>query len=170
MLVIIEKIKKYVVLIFLSMTKTANFYDIVYVDHGNWDKVASSNIYPILSKFANLSAQAIPCSLAKTLPPYGTWSDHPRAMELFAQLVFEKYVDATFYLKTSRDYWPLSFVELQLSSSKLNVHDHMQDRNLIRVVTNEKIFQEFSHLLQRADYIIYNIPHEDEENDDDDEY
>ncbi|CAF4174044.1 unnamed protein product, partial [Rotaria sordida] len=67
-------------------------------------------------------------------------------------------------------YWPLSFVELQLSSSKLNVHDHMQDRNLIRVVTNEKIFQEFSHLLQRADYIIYNIPHEDEENDDDDEY
>jgi hypothetical protein len=38
---------------------------------------------------------------------------------LFEKLVLEKYVDATFQLKTSRDYWQLSFVDLQISSTKL---------------------------------------------------
>jgi predicted transcriptional regulator len=44
----------------------------------------------------------------------------------------------------------------------------MRDENLIREVNNEQIYQEFIHLIKPADLIIYNIRHEDEENDDDD--
>jgi hypothetical protein len=43
----------------------------------------------------------------------------------------------------------------------------MKAQNLIREVPNEQIYSEFIHLLKPVDYIIYSIPHEDEENDDD---
>ena len=38
---------------------------------------------------------------------------------MFEDLVLDKYVDATFPLRTSRDYWQLTFVDLKLSSSEL---------------------------------------------------
>ncbi|CAF3729709.1 unnamed protein product [Rotaria sp. Silwood1] len=153
-----------------QMTNIANKYDVVYLDYGNWEKVDSINIYPIRRKFTFLPAQAVPCSLAKTLPYNGTvWSDQPRAIELFEELVFEKFVDATFYPKSSRDYWPLSFVDLRLSSTKSNIHEYMKNEGLIREVSNEKIFHEFHHLLRPTDYIIYSIPYEGEENDDNDD-
>ncbi|CAF2854258.1 unnamed protein product [Rotaria sp. Silwood2] len=152
-----------------QMTKTDNLYDVVYLDYGNWSKVSSTDIYPILPKFACLPAQAVPCSLAKTLPLNGTWCSDPTATKLFEEIVLEKFVDATFYLKSSRDFWPLSFVDLRLCSSKLNVREYMKSKGLILEVPNENIFQEFYHLLKPADYIIYSIPHEAEENNDDDD-
>ncbi|CAF3662030.1 unnamed protein product [Rotaria sp. Silwood1] len=153
-----------------QMTNIANKYDVVYLDYGNWEKVDSINIYPIRRKFTFLPAQAVPCSLAKALPYNGTvWSDQPKAIELFEKLVFEKFVDATFYPKSSRDYWPLSFVDLRLSSTKSNIHEYMKNEGLIREVSNEKIFHEFHHLLRPTDYIIYSIPYEGEENDDNDD-
>lgn len=45
----------------------------------------------------------------------------------------------------------------------------MKSEDLIREVSNEEIFREFYHLLKRVDYIIYNIPYEGEECDDDDD-
>ncbi len=50
---------------FFLVTKTPNLYDVVFVDFGNWNKVASTDIHVLLPKFAMLTAQAIPCSLAK---------------------------------------------------------------------------------------------------------
>ncbi len=47
------------------MTKTPNLYDVVYLDFGNWDKVASTDLHTLLPKFAILTAQAVPCSLTK---------------------------------------------------------------------------------------------------------
>jgi hypothetical protein len=42
----------------------------------------------------------------------------------------------------------------------------MKEENLIQEVPNEQIYVEFNELLKPADYIIYSIPHEDEECDD----
>ncbi len=47
------------------MTKTADVYDVVFLDFGNWTKVATVDIHLLLPKFATLPAQAIPCSLTK---------------------------------------------------------------------------------------------------------
>jgi hypothetical protein len=43
----------------------------------------------------------------------------------------------------------------------------MKKENLIREVHNEEIYMEFNPLLKSADYIIYSIRHEDEDNIDD---
>jgi hypothetical protein len=43
----------------------------------------------------------------------------------------------------------------------------MKSRNLVREVPNEQIYLEFIHLFKPVDYIIYSIPHDGEENDDD---
>ncbi|CAF3926682.1 unnamed protein product [Rotaria magnacalcarata] len=96
-----------------------------------------------------------------------TWCKNPDAMDFFEDLVFNKYVDVIFHSRSPRNYWPLSFAELKLSSSKSNVHECMLKKHLIKEVSDEKIFQEFYHLLQPADHIIYSIPYEDEEHDDD---
>jgi hypothetical protein len=99
----------------------------------------------------------------------------------------DKHVDAIFYTKSSHEHWPLIFVDLKLSSTKIvrlrnsfilfnepqffffeDVRECMRDRNLIREVSNEEIYQEFIYLIKPVDYIIYSIRHEDEENDDDD--
>lgn len=40
-------------------------------------------------------------------------------MKIFEDLVLDKHVDVTFQLKTDRDYWPLTFVDLQISATKL---------------------------------------------------
>ncbi len=45
----------------------------------------------------------------------------------------------------------------------------MKNCNLIREVSNEEIYQEFSYLLKPVDYYIYSISHEGEENNDDDD-
>jgi len=47
------------------VTKTRDLYDVLYLDFGNWDKVASTDIHSLLPKFATLPAQAIACSLTK---------------------------------------------------------------------------------------------------------
>lgn len=47
------------------MTKIPNTFDVVFLDYGNWDRVASTDIHTILRRFAILPAQAIPCSLTK---------------------------------------------------------------------------------------------------------
>ncbi|CAF1418150.1 unnamed protein product [Rotaria magnacalcarata] len=147
--------------------KTINSYDVVYIDYGNWNQVPSTDIRSIERKFTDFPAQAIPCSLHKSLPINSTWCKNPDAMDFFEDLVFNKYVDVIFHSRSPRNYWPLSFAELKLSSSKSNVHECMLKKHLIKEVSDEKIFQEFYHLLQPADHIIYSIPYEDEEHDDD---
>ncbi|CAM2720789.1 unnamed protein product [Rotaria socialis] len=147
--------------------KTINSYDVVYIDYGNWNKVRPTDIHSIERKFTTFPAQAIPCSLHKSLPIYGTWCENPDTMNFFEDLVLNKYVDVIFHSKSPRNYWPLSFAELKLSSSKSNVHECMLEQRLIKEVSNEKISQEFYHLLKSADHIIYSIPYEEEEHDDD---
>ena len=44
----------------------------------------------------------------------------------------------------------------------------MRESNLIREVSNDQIYLEFNYLLKEPDFIIYSIPHEGEENEDDD--
>jgi hypothetical protein len=44
----------------------------------------------------------------------------------------------------------------------------MKDAGYIRETSNEQIYIEFGQLLTPQDYIIYSIPHEDEDNDEDD--
>ena len=47
------------------VTETNGLYDVVFVDYGNWDRVALTDIRTLLPKFATLTAQAIPCSLTE---------------------------------------------------------------------------------------------------------
>ena len=63
-----SKIKIYTKFFYMSVflvTKTPDLYDVVYLDFGNWNKVASTDIHILLRKFSILTAQAIPCSLTK---------------------------------------------------------------------------------------------------------
>ena len=49
----------------MIVTKTPDLYDVVFLDYGNWNKVALSDIHTLQPEFATLTAQAIPCSLTK---------------------------------------------------------------------------------------------------------
>ena len=121
-----------------SVTKVADCYDVVYLDYGNYEKVPDVLLHELEAEFSLLTAQAVPCSLSKvrvdleakknrcsffslsqTLPVNNQWVDHPEAVEYFKELVSGKFVDATFYLKQSNSFWPLSFVDLKLSVSKI---------------------------------------------------
>ncbi|CAF1582301.1 unnamed protein product [Adineta ricciae] len=136
-------------------------YDVVYLDYGNWHPVAKSDIHPLLPRFASLPAQGIACSLTKSLPKHGSdWEASPAAVEHFKELVSDKFVNATIRRKTTRDLWPLKFVDLELCSSKINVREEM--KNYIREASNDQIFIEFGRHLKREDYFIYSIPFVDD--------
>ena len=47
------------------MIKKQNTYDVVFLDYGNWDRVAFTDIHILQRKFASQPAQAIACSLTK---------------------------------------------------------------------------------------------------------
>jgi len=47
------------------VTETPDLYGVVFLDFGNWDKVALTDIHILLRQFSILTAQAIPCSLNK---------------------------------------------------------------------------------------------------------
>ncbi|UJR14738.1 hypothetical protein I4U23_001730 [Adineta vaga] len=147
-------------------------YDVVFIDYGNWEVVNVADIHILLPEFASLPAQAIACSLNKSLPKGDIWDDDLAATEFFKELVLNKHVDAIIQRKTSSDYWPLKFVDLKLSTTKLDIRDTM--KNYIQETSNKEIYIRFNHYLTRQDYIIYNIPHEDDDNaaddDDDDDY
>ncbi|CAF3515611.1 unnamed protein product [Adineta steineri] len=143
-------------------------YHVVFVDYGNWDTVSEHDIHLLLPQFAVLTAQAIACSLTNTLPKKGTLYSQ-EAKNFFRELVLDKFVDAKFYLKSSNDFWPLSCVDLELSSTKANIRQLMIEQGYIRETTNDQIYIEFNHLLKREHYIQFNIPHEEDDNNYDDD-
>ena len=49
----------------LAETKNPETYDVVFLDFGNWDRVALTDIHILKREFATLTAQAIPCSLTR---------------------------------------------------------------------------------------------------------
>ncbi|CAF4195545.1 unnamed protein product [Adineta steineri] len=143
-------------------------YHIVFVDYGNWDTVSEHDIHLLLPQFAVLTAQAIACSLTNSLPKKGPFYSE-EAIEFFKELVLDKFVDAKFYLKSSNDFWPLSCVDLELSATKANIRQLMKEQDYIRETTNDQIYIEFNHLLKREHYIQFNIPHEEDDNNYDDD-
>jgi hypothetical protein len=73
-------------------------------------------------------------SRLQILPIRKTWFECPEAIQLFKELVFEKYVDATFEVKSDRNFWPLSFVDLKISSSNGNEDKIVSSMTVIVII------------------------------------
>ncbi|CAF0809402.1 unnamed protein product [Adineta steineri] len=152
----------------IDETKNPAEYHVVFVDFGNWDTVSEHDLHLLLPDFTLLTAQAIACSLTNTLPKKGILYSQ-EAKIFFKELVLDKFVDVKFYLKSSNDFWPLSCVDLELSATKANIRQLMIEQGYIRETTNDQLYIEFNHLLKREHYIQFNIPHEEDDNNYDDD-
>ncbi|CAF1017756.1 unnamed protein product [Didymodactylos carnosus] len=138
-------------------------YEVVFIDFGNSEWMRKENIRPMFKEFSFLPAQAIPCTLSKVMPLNSdrpTWlSDKGKqAVQIFKNLIFDKYVDVTFLPNT--DFWSLCFVKI-VDENGQDIRDFLIQQNLVKATKgNTDLSAELNLLFTKRDYIMYAIPYE----------
>ncbi|CAF1116962.1 unnamed protein product, partial [Didymodactylos carnosus] len=135
-----------------------NKVGIVHIDYGTSDTKELLEIYELNEKFSLLPAQVVACTLSEVLS--GLWSSE--AIQIFHEEVLNKELQAEF-VDSENITWPLYFVKLIVNNQSVTKNANLSP--YIQVVPNARVALSYLKLFTALEYVLYNVPIENEEND-----